>query len=552
MNESDANLRRLAYSKVAQGSGWILSLAEEGRPYDNYTTQFGDANSFGVMPSAEMVMCLCNLREYLTLRLPQPTTDLINRSVTRLLEIHGQRGFSGRPYLINPGTEDPPFTDAVCFLAGAVTAALTQSGLDADLKGSASTVLIECTKWLLEGSITPPQNLPLKGAGWSWSSPVALESSPTLTKAFGRVFPPQTYFTASAFTTLSEALFDQYSLIDNAGLTQDVLTALVDAKTLFLSSLFTTETGTTGWCDFGVDLDREEFRLLSDLMPAALQDRDLGQVAPSAEFTLYPLEPLSYIVYYLTDDRYAGVVQKLRQEAPDTLKNLAAFSNEDRQKLHQAFSLCVGLAKNEKIPQKFCRIQLPQPLNGKDLNTNGYYLDGTVGYNALNVLNFYCRSFESGADQAVVGRWEARQGPLVKRLLEGSFKKYSFAHCGDPQLDELFEEAIYATRTAIAALLAWGLEPVTAQDQIVPVDVRELVTRLYQILCDPLAPGTTGQPPAGAVSPKPDEVTKMVDLGYLLGLGAHRMRNVKNWGIYLTQVTPTSCGRQKQHFQCRR
>ena len=25
-----------------------------------------------------------------------------------------------------------------------------------------------------------------------------------------------------------------------------------------------------------------------------------------------------------------------------------------------------------------------------------------------------------------------------------------------------------------------------------------------------------------------------------------------NWGIYLTQVTPTSCGRQKQHFQCRR
>ena len=24
------------------------------------------------------------------------------------------------------------------------------------------------------------------------------------------------------------------------------------------------------------------------------------------------------------------------------------------------------------------------------------------------------------------------------------------------------------------------------------------------------------------------------------------------WGIYLTQVTPTSCGRQKQHFQCRR
>ena len=26
----------------------------------------------------------------------------------------------------------------------------------------------------------------------------------------------------------------------------------------------------------------------------------------------------------------------------------------------------------------------------------------------------------------------------------------------------------------------------------------------------------------------------------------------QNWGIYLTQVTPTSCGRQKQHFQCRR
>ena len=25
-----------------------------------------------------------------------------------------------------------------------------------------------------------------------------------------------------------------------------------------------------------------------------------------------------------------------------------------------------------------------------------------------------------------------------------------------------------------------------------------------------------------------------------------------DWGIYLTQVTPTSCGRQKQHFRCRR
>ena len=29
-------------------------------------------------------------------------------------------------------------------------------------------------------------------------------------------------------------------------------------------------------------------------------------------------------------------------------------------------------------------------------------------------------------------------------------------------------------------------------------------------------------------------------------------RKYLNWGIYLTQVTPTSCGRQKQHFQCRR
>ncbi len=28
--------------------------------------------------------------------------------------------------------------------------------------------------------------------------------------------------------------------------------------------------------------------------------------------------------------------------------------------------------------------------------------------------------------------------------------------------------------------------------------------------------------------------------------------NLAYWGIYLTQVTPTSCGRQKQHFQCRR
>ncbi len=30
------------------------------------------------------------------------------------------------------------------------------------------------------------------------------------------------------------------------------------------------------------------------------------------------------------------------------------------------------------------------------------------------------------------------------------------------------------------------------------------------------------------------------------------VHNNLNWGIYLTQVTPTSCGRQKQHFQCRR
>ncbi len=39
--------------------------------------------------------------------------------------------------------------------------------------------------------------------------------------------------------------------------------------------------------------------------------------------------------------------------------------------------------------------------------------------------------------------------------------------------------------------------------------------------------------------------TKLADL-------EAEIRKPKNWGIYLTQVTPTSCGRQKQHFRCRR
>ena len=47
-------------------------------------------------------------------------------------------------------------------------------------------------------------------------------------------------------------------------------------------------------------------------------------------------------------------------------------------------------------------------------------------------------------------------------------------------------------------------------------------------------------------------VTVEVKFDFNVKLVQQAANYIRYWGIYLTQVTPTSCGRQKQHFQCRR
>ena len=108
-------------------------------------------------------------------------------------------------------------------------------------------------------------------------------------------------------------------------------------------------------------IDREEFRLLSDLMPAALQDRDLGQVAPSAEFTLYPLEPLSYIVYYLTDDRYAGVARSYARRLPTLSRTLPRFPTRIGRSSIRPFPCAWDSPRMKRSPKSFAASSFPNP-----------------------------------------------------------------------------------------------------------------------------------------------------------------------------------------------
>jgi len=518
----DVELEELAFRKIELAADWMLGLARSGHYWDDYTKSLGGTEERDLMPVAEVVMCLTNLREYAERGVPQPPDDLIANVVGDLLVLCGEKGFSGVPYLISLEKPDPPFTDAVSFAAGALTGVLSRSLVRGDLKNRCLEQLMDCVNWLLRAEVSIPEDLGLKGAGWSWSSPAEIENNKTHRRKFGRKLPPQTYFTSTVFTTLCEVLFDLHPEVERLQLEEPIFRAVVQAKDFLLSTLFE-ENRFAGWADFGggLDNDREKIQKLTDLEVPAWESQGTGVIVPMGEVTLYGLEPMSYCKYYTESDQYSGVVRKLNKKFPALMAGLRDFSDEVIERLSEAFSSSLFLLKAQEIVRKSCQIQVPKPLNEREGQKFCYYVDGTVGLNVLNVLNFFSKGFPSERDS--IQEWRSKELWLVSELVNKSFKDRSFAHCGNPAAGEVFEPAIYATRTAIATLLSWGAQKHQRAREPISNEVRETIGRLYQLAF-----------PGGRAGGKHhvDEMDpgQLLDIGYAIGLLLYRIREIDKLG----------------------
>lgn len=530
MNRKMDRLQREAFSKIELSAEWIIELAGTGQFSDKYTRSLCDDKYNGVMPIAETLMCLTNLSEYKQLGVPQPPDSLFAEMTKLLISTIKEKGFSGAPYLYGTEEQEPPFTDAVCFTAGALTGVLSRPFLNPELRQSAIDALLSCTRWLLGARITPPHELGLSGAGWSWSSPSVIDADDVLKSRFKDLLPPQTYFTSSAIITLCEILFDLPEEVKKAGLQQDVFQSIVDGKVFLLATLIQ-ESRLVGWADFGggLDNDPEKIQKLTSLPVAAWESlQGGGMIEPLGEFTLYGLEPLTYIRYYDSDESYADVVSVLKANFADLYREFCHFSDQELESLEEAFLTSQFLLRHRTISRKTSRVQVPSQLNSREGQKFSYYIDGTVGFQGLNVLNFYVRYF-AGAEESRQ-TWNDNQVTLVEQLLGNSFKDRSFAHCGDPVSGGIFDPAIYATRTAVASLLSWGARPALKQDEAIPSDVREVIKQLY-LMVGGVEERVTDVSEAEAecrTALSTNALAQLLDIGFNVGLFLGLLRNIDN------------------------
>ena len=358
-------LKKEAYVAVTRAYKWIHSLARAEEFSDEYTRRIGTRGEDGAMPVAELLMCLMTTTEskYVDLNLPQPETPVVNRTTEILLDRVDKYGFSGVPYVVRPDDADipvdPPFTDAVCYVAGALTPVLKSTMLDERLATRCKDVLLDCVRWLLAASVSPPEGKDhsgLQGRGWSWSSPAEIAREPALAVAFSNQLPPQTYFTSQVLTTLHEVLFEQFDLletqIEGESLICSVFEAVADAKSFLLSSILVESTA--GWIDFPYAPESDSPYTELPSQRYALE----GELSPRREMAFYPIEALAYVRFYTS---YTRVTDYLTRNQPAIYARYSEFDESSSDKLEAAFIHGAFLLKQKKLSDQACQIQLPLP-----------------------------------------------------------------------------------------------------------------------------------------------------------------------------------------------
>lgn len=483
---SRLDLERKAFEKVRTAWMWIEKRAKKSEYQDSYTS--GLTPTYGVMPIAEVLMCLTNTLETKYVRQGLPTADkeTLNLVIRNLLDVFEQHGFSGLPYVYHPdpNAKVPEFTDAVCYVAGALVRLLPIKDLQITGREKCTELLKTCADWLLDARIEVPIAGSKIGHAWSWTKPTRGENKP-----FGEQTPPQTYFTTQVMITLCELLFDYYDCVANKS--DQIFETLLGAKRFLLGTV-AKERGKegqgAGWCDFSLDVAKAAgFAAMEPYCRHAKLDYE--EDAPRPQITLYPLEALSYIAFYGKEPSYLTTRRRLEKSLGEKVDEFFDFTKDQRLLLNDAFSLSLRLAHDKKILSRPCEIQIPEPLNGNDPN-GGYlskegtgqmshYLDGTVAFNVLNALNFYIRYFEEDeTNRANFQEWRNLEIDFVDMILEESFTGNAFKHSTPVRTKSAQKEVIYATRSAIASLLSWGVAPSLEVSQ----ELRSLVHRLYALV----------------------------------------------------------------------
>jgi hypothetical protein len=469
-NEEIERVQQEAYDCVSKAANWIIKMAKQEKYTDEYIdviTQNKNPDK-GVMPVAEIIMCLTNLMEkdYKTLGIPQPDSELLNKQIRNLLQRYENDGFSGFPYfrVINPNP-DPPFTDAVCFTAAAINQALGNDKFDNSLSDKCETLLLECLEWLFDAAIYTSDKKE-NNIAWGWSSTKAIDKDPNLKKYFSGYLPPQTYFTANVVTTLLEILFDNHKLLEKKGLIGKILTAIVGGKNYLLTSL--SEIG--GWYDIK-QMGKENWSPSMKPYQNLVDDY----------ISLYPLETLSYIWYYKQIPKYGKIRSDISTANPELLESLWEFEVSTKNKLDLVFYKSIEITEIDDPQQLQAKIQVPTQFNKTSKADKNYYFDGTVIYNSLNSLNFYI-DWSNIIKGEAYDQWENNHIKLVKTILEKAFDGEGFLHCGDGSSNNPVTRSIYATRTAIACLLSFGVKPPLIVQLEMSDEVKEFTEKLFHLM----------------------------------------------------------------------
>jgi hypothetical protein len=484
----------VAYREVSSALHWLFDIAGSKIYVDPYVSSLSpDTDDHGVMPIAELLMSLLNPmdRDYAQRKLPQPTPALIRETISNLLARFDQKALAGNPYLVTRhGDAVPSFLDAANYLVGALNSVLGNREvlnlLEKETRERIEECLVFSVKFIIDAQIVNPNGFS-RGGGWSWCSPNEISADANLQEIFPGSFPAQTYFTSQAMISLMEVLFDNADFAFRHDLQSQLLDCIARSKQFLLDTIkHPTRQGRAGWGDFSIAENADEEGINLNMRTDGSSSMEtVGDPWQS----LYALECLSYVNFYLQD---VPTVSRIRRVNEDLFSEFETFSDEQSEGIKNVFGTALSpILGDKKMYQKSATIRVSYPLNSPKDSAQEvvecFYVDGTVAYNALNALNFCSRFFE--VDDADFEEWQTSQDSIIDGILTHSFVDPTFQHTALKGDDEIELPAIYATRTAIAALLSWGVEPPDSfgMEGLDP-EVRGLVARLFEL--------TIGQPPA--------------------------------------------------------
>ena len=513
----------------------MKELATSGTFLDDYTEGLpGGSAEVGTMPVAEVLMCLVNTLEpkYQQLGLPQVSPEVLEGLVAQLLSAFERHRFAGVPYLWCPGTNtQPAFTDAVCYLTGVLVRVLGADILSDQRRKQCEELLGKCVDWLIEARIqvSPPDGSKRSAVAWAWTSPKDLARLPEKWRLhFADKIFPQTYFSTQVMVSLCEALFE-LQVVSTAKAAQ-IFEAVICGKRFLLDSIQEVKLEghrQYGWPDF---LEESAAKCGATGIEPYWRHRKQKKVRP--DITLYALEALSYLSYYSREPSYQAVRGKLRPLVD--LAELDSFTQDERRKTDGAFALALDLLRDatEEPFEKPCKLQIPEPLNLKDdkqglLASGGEsenyseYEDGTVPYNILNGLNFYLRYAEQSDENALDFEfWRAQEVDFVNSLLERGFTGRAFVHASS--FEKKRKEVIYATRTAVASLLSWGVaRPASEGAGALSPKLVRLIQDLYGFVAQSSGTSDLTERPEATFSPT--QVRALLELGFSIGVYAAKL-----------------------------